>query len=110
MIKQLFLLAILIFYWIINCCISIKVLYGTNVQAYIFQFDDSEFQSDLPELDAPPTLESILNDDETMSVLEEEEIAIPSAVQAFKDSQSLDTSSLSSQDSSLTDKPLKKER
>ena len=77
---------------------------------YIFQFDDSEFQSDLPELDAPPTLESILNDDETMSVLEEEEIAIPSAVQAFKDSQSLDTSSLSSQDSSLTDKPLKKER
>ena len=110
MIKQLFLLAILIFYWIINRCISNKVLYGTNVQAYIFQFDDSEFQSDLPELDAPPTLESILNDDETMSVLEEEEIAIPSAVQAFKDSQSLDTSSLSSQDSSLTDKPLKKER
>lgn len=76
----------------------------------VFQFDDSEFQSDLPELDVPPTLESILNDDETTSVLEEDEIPIPSAVQAFKDSQSQDTSSLSSQDSSLTDKPARKEK
>lgn len=83
---------------------------GLYISLNCLQFDDSEFQSDLPEIEAPQSLESILNEDETASVLEEEEIPIPSALQAFKDSQSMDTSSMSSQDSSLTDKPAKKER
>ncbi|XP_053385366.1 vacuolar protein sorting-associated protein 8 homolog [Mercenaria mercenaria] len=75
------------------------------------EFDDSEFQSDLPIIDAPPTLESILNEDETTSVLEEDDISIPSSIQMFKDSQSQDTSSLSSQDSSaLAEKPSRKDR
>lgn len=65
----------------------------------------------MPVIDAPPTLESILNEDETASVLEEDVISIPSSVQMFKDSQSLDTSSLSSQDSSvLAEKPGRRER
>ncbi|XP_052813444.1 vacuolar protein sorting-associated protein 8 homolog isoform X3 [Mya arenaria] len=81
---------------------------GKHEINFDIEFDDSEFQSDLPEVDNPPTLESILNEEETASVLEEDEISIPSTVQAFKDSQSQDTSSLSSHDSSLTDKPTRR--
>ncbi|KAL4217419.1 Vacuolar protein sorting-associated protein 8 [Mactra antiquata] len=75
------------------------------------EFDDSEFQSDLPVIDAPPTLESILNEDEESSILEEDVISIPSSIQVFKDSQSQETSSISSHDSSLlAEKPIRKER
>ncbi|XP_052234778.1 vacuolar protein sorting-associated protein 8 homolog isoform X2 [Dreissena polymorpha] len=80
---------------------------STSEINFDIEFDESEFQSDLPVISAPPTLESILNEDETASILEEDVISIPSVVQNFKDSQSQDTSSLSSQDSSLTDRPAR---
>ncbi|KAK6181620.1 hypothetical protein SNE40_009442 [Patella caerulea] len=72
------------------------------------ELDDAEF--DLPTVEHPPTLESILNevqDEDTLSILDEEDI--PSAVQIFK-TDSGETSSLSSQDSYLSDKPRKKDK
>ena len=43
-------------------------------------------------------------------MLEEDDVSIPSSIQPFKDTQSQDTSSLSSVDSLLTEKPKRKER
>ena len=43
-------------------------------------------------------------------MLEEDDVSIPSSIQPFKDTQSMDTSSLSSVDSLLTEKPKRKER
>ena len=43
-------------------------------------------------------------------MLEEDDVSIPSSIQPFKDTQSMDTSSLSSVDSILTEKPKRKER
>ncbi len=34
----------------------------SNTGSLSLQLDDAEFQSDLPEVDEPPTLESILNE------------------------------------------------
>ncbi|XP_063412679.1 vacuolar protein sorting-associated protein 8 homolog [Mytilus trossulus] len=72
------------------------------------EFDDSEFQADLPQVENP-TLESILNEqEEDESLLEEDDVSVPSSVQLFKDAG--DTSSLSSQDSLLSDRPRKREK
>ncbi|KAL3853951.1 hypothetical protein ACJMK2_013245 [Sinanodonta woodiana] len=70
------------------------------------ELDDSEFQSDLPTVENPPTLESILNEPDEESIFEDDDISIPSSAQLLKDS--IDTSSLSSQDSLLSDRSQRK--
>ncbi|CAC5412316.1 VPS8 [Mytilus coruscus] len=76
--------------------------------SFDIEFDDSEFQADLPQVENP-TLESILNEqEEDESILEEDDVSVPSSVQLFKDAG--DTSSLSSQDSLLSDRPRKQEK
>ncbi|KAJ8320304.1 hypothetical protein KUTeg_001891 [Tegillarca granosa] len=72
------------------------------------ELDESEFVSDLPSVENP-TLESILNEPEDQeSIFDDDDISVPSSLQLFKDSG--DTSSLSSQESFLTDRSRKKQR
>ncbi|XP_071103447.1 vacuolar protein sorting-associated protein 8 homolog [Haliotis cracherodii] len=80
---------------------------ATDVSSNLINFDIDELDDaelDLPAVENTPTLESILNEpDETSSVLDEDEIP-PSAIQLFK-ADSGETSSISSQDSYLNDRP-----
>ncbi|XP_069107470.1 vacuolar protein sorting-associated protein 8 homolog isoform X1 [Argopecten irradians] len=79
---------------------------SANLLDFDLQLDDAEF--DLPSVENP-TLESILNEpDDQESVLDEDEVSMPSSLQLFRESG--DTSSLSSQDSMLSDRPRKREK
>ncbi|XP_064597923.1 vacuolar protein sorting-associated protein 8 homolog [Liolophura sinensis] len=68
------------------------------------ELDDKEF--DLPSIDTVPTLESILNEPDNESVLDDEDLAPVQLIHG----DSLETSSVSSQESLLSDRTRKKDR
>ncbi|KAL5005898.1 hypothetical protein ScPMuIL_017056 [Solemya velum] len=74
---------------------------ASSIVDFDIELDDAEFAADLPIVDKPPTLESILKEDEMMVEEEDDNISVPSTLQLFRDS--ADTSSLSSQDSLRSD-------